>query len=222
MLAAAPLMLAQEGALEFRKRMLEGDVGVLSTLRLEESTTFSQVLKTLETVPALAILKLCNKELGDFVMDSLQQQSEDLDYVQEVLDAASHSALSPTKHAVLAGFCRRRSHGRFKKKGGSVAMERLKFLHLASPKDQYAGSRMKEDSRSKSTALNDLCHYFQRKVGCKKGDLCYYKHCCIICQFKSHGAFDCRDRGQRSVPPKGRNMCKSKDKNKRYLEDIQG
>ena len=98
-------------------------------------------------------------------MDSLLQQSEDLDYVQEVLYAASDSALSPTKHAVLAGFCRRRNNGSFKKNGESVAMARLRFLHLTSPKDQYAGSTMKKDPRSKSSALKGLCQHFQRSVG---------------------------------------------------------
>ena len=215
MLAAAPLMLAQEGALEFRKRMLEGDASILSTLKLEESTTFSQVLKKLATVPALAILRLCNKDLGDFVMESLLQHGEDLDYVQEVLDVASHSALTPTMHAVLAGFGRRRTYGRFKNNGGSVAMDRLKFSYLASPKDQFEESRMKINPRSKSRALKGLCLHFQRSGGCRKADFCYFEHCCVICGAKSHGAYDCRDRGQIFRTPKDKDMSKSRNKDKR-------
>ena len=58
MLAAAPLMVAQLGALEFRKRMLKGDFSILSTIRLEDSMTISEVLKKLRAVSPLAILKL--------------------------------------------------------------------------------------------------------------------------------------------------------------------
>ena len=215
MLAAAPLMLAQEGALEFRKRMLQGDASILSTIRLEETTTFSQVLKKLEAVPALAILKLCNKELGDFLMQSLRQQAEDLDYVQEVLDAVSNSALTPTMHAVLAGFRQRRTYGRFKNDGGSVAIDRLKFSHLASPEDHYGGSTVKRNSRTNYGASKELCRQFQRRGGCSKGAVCYFKHCCRKCGAKSHGASNCRDRGQIFEPPKNRDMSKSRDNNKR-------
>ena len=71
MLAAAPLMMAQLGAQDLRKRMLEGDSSILSGLRLEDKMTVGQVLSKLKAVPPLTILKLCNKEVGDFVTENL-------------------------------------------------------------------------------------------------------------------------------------------------------
>ena len=115
MLAGAPLMVAQLGALELRKKMLEGDTQILHRLNLTTPTTVLQVLKWLQKAPPLAILKLCNSETANFLMNNLLQHSDDLDFVQDVLNAvASHSEINPTMQAVLAGFNRRRNLGRFK------------------------------------------------------------------------------------------------------------
>ena len=195
LLAAAPLMVAQQGALELRKIMIEGDRSILSGLQLEEKTTVGQVLNKLKTLPPLAILKLCNKEVGDLVKENLLQHSDDLDFVQDVLDlVGSHSALTPTLHAVLAGFTRRKNYGRFKHGKISIAMDRIKFSHLASSSDNNDG--MSRNHVNKSRENKGLCHHFQRRTGCREVDVCLFVHKCIICGSKSHGAHACKDRLQ--------------------------
>ena len=204
MLAAAPLMMAQQGALNLRKRMLEGDSSILSGLRLEDKMTVAQLLSKLKTVPPLTILKLCNKEVGDFVMDNLLQHSDDLDFIQDVLDLLGlHSALTPTLHTVLAGFSRRKTHGLFKYGQMSIAMDRLRYERLASPNDKDNRNVIKIKERSKSGKLKDLCHHFQRRTGCRDVDRCRFEHSCVICGNKSHGAIGCDERMQGSAPHKG-------------------
>ena len=201
MLAGAPLMVAQLGALEFRKRMLKGDAGILSSLRMGDTMTISQVLKKLGALPPLTLLKLCNKELGDFVMDSLIQHSDDLDFVQDVLNTtASHSSLTPTMHAVIAGFTRRRNYGRFKHNQQSVALDRVRFAHLASPKDNDDTNIVKRNRRIMGGDSKIVCKFFQRRRGCSKA-FCPFVHKCNICQAISHGGFNCTDRLQGNARP---------------------
>ena len=197
MLVAAPLMVAQEGALNLRKRLLQGDTHLLSALRSEESASFSKVLKKVEAVPPLALLRLCNKKLGDYVMDSLSQHSDDLDFVQEVLDAVgSESPLSPTMHGVLAGLSRRRNYGRFKHGHQSIGMDILRFSHLARPNDKDSRNKVKKNAGNINRVSKGVCQFFQRQRGCRKQDACQYDHRCIICDGKSHGAWACRERMQ--------------------------
>ena len=205
MLAAAPLMMAQQGALDLRKIMMGGDTSILSELQLEERTTVAEVLDKLKAVPPLAILKLCNKDVGDLVEEYLLQHADDLDFVQDVLDlVGSHSALTPTLHAVLAGFGRRKNHGRFKHGQISIAMDRLRFSHLASPNDKDDGNVMKTKYRSKVGMPKRICHYFQKRSSCRTGDVCVFNHKCIICGSRSHGAYDCKDRSVVSGALNGR------------------
>ena len=216
MLAAAPLMVAQLGALEFGKRMLKGDERMLSTIRLEEKMTVSQVLKKLEALPPLTVLKLCNMELGEFVFDSLLQHLDDLDFVQDVLDTVAHPALTPTMHAVLAGFSRRRNYGRFKHNQRSIAMDRVGFIHIVSPTDNDGGIKMNTDRQSKGGESKRVCPYFQRPAGCRNVDACFFEHKCIICNGKSHGAVNCKDRLQRSARAKNGRKSAPSEKDKRY------
>jgi hypothetical protein len=205
MLAAAPLMMAQQGALDLRKKMLEGDSSILSGLRMEDKMSVAQLLSKLKTVPPLAILKLCNKEVGDFVMDNLLQHSDDLDFVQDVLDLLGvHSALTPTLHAVLAGFSRRKAHGRFKYGQMSIAMDRSRYEGLTSPNDMDNRNVIKRKKRCERGKIRDLCHHFQRRSGCRDVKRCQFEHSCTISGNKSHGAYDCNDRRQGSAPRKGR------------------
>ena len=177
--------------------------------------TVGQVLSKLKAVPPLTILKLCNKEVGDFVTENLLQHSNDLDYVQDVLDLLGHSALTPTLQTVLAGFSRRKNHGRFKYGQMSIAMERIRYARLASPNDTDDRNVMKRKEQSKSGKFKGLCHHFQRRWGCREADGCKFEHSCIICGNKSHGAFDCNDPMQRSVPPKGKRKDAFSDDDKR-------
>ena len=63
-------------------------------------------------MPPLDILKLCNNEMRAFVIENLLQHSDDLDYIQDVLNVVGwYPDLTPTLHTVLAGFNRRRISG---------------------------------------------------------------------------------------------------------------
>ena len=216
MLAAAPLMIAQQGALKLRKIMMEGDTSILTDLRLDETTTVAQVFDKLKALPPLAILKLCNKEVGDLVKECLLQQSDDLDFVQDVLDlVGSDSALTPTLHAVLAGFARRNNHRRFKHGQTSIAMDRLRFTHLASPNDKDEPNIRNINYRNKRGISKAICHHFQKRTGCRKLYVCVFEHKCIICESKSHGAFSCKDRSQESAGFNGGHKKRFREKRKR-------
>ena len=216
LLAAAPLMVAQQGALDLRKIMMEGDTSILSGLQLEERSTAAEVLKKLEAVPPLAILNLCNKEVAELVKESLLQHSDDLDFVQDVLDlVGSNSALTPTLHAVLAAFNRRKNHARFKHGEISIAMDRMRFSHLASSSDKNDGE--KRNYRNKSRVPKVMCNHFQSRKGCRKKDACLFEHKCIICGSKSHGAYSCKDRSQGSASLKGRRKNGLSEKHKRAI-----
>ena len=92
-------------------------------------------------------------------MENLVQYSEDLDYTQDVLNAAgSYSQLTPTLHAVLAGFNRRRISGSFKHGHQSIIMDRLRFSHLASANDNDHGNRHRVKQRTRSVDSRP-CHY---------------------------------------------------------------
>ena len=205
MLVGGPLMVAQRGAQKLRKIMLKGDSRVLETMKLAEPTTLARVLKQLENVPPLALLKLCNKEVGNSVTANLLQHSDDLDFIQEVLNAVgSHSQLTPTLHAVLAGFNRRRNLGSFKHAQQSFAMDRLRFSHLGSANDNDHSNSHKVKQRVRSAGLRVICQYFQKNKGCRNVQGCRYQHNCIICGAKSHGASGCKVRKRREDSSRGR------------------
>ena len=190
MLVGAPLMVAQKGAQTLRKKLMEGDSQILQNLQMDTPTTLAQVLKQLQSVPPLTLLNLCNKEKGEFVIENLLQHSEDLDYVQDVLNiVGSHSELTPTLHAVLAGFNRRRTSGRFKQGHQSIVMDRLRFSHLASSNDDYGDSRPRRKKRTRF--VSRACFYFQKREGCNNPKTCKFKHKCNICWSQSHGAAFC-------------------------------
>ena len=195
MLVGAPLFQAQRGAHELRKIMLAGDPSVLETVNLDTPTTLAQVLKQLQRVPPLALLKLFNKQVGDFVLANLIQHSDDLDFIQDVLNlVGSCSELTPILHAVLAGFNRRKNYGSYKHGQQSISMDRLRFSHLASANDYDYDNTQKVNNRRRRVVSNQLCQFYQRSVGCRNLRGCTYQHKCIICGSRSHGAFACKVR----------------------------
>ena len=66
MLAGAPLLVAQLSELEFRRRMLNGNADALRNIRLGTQLTAGEFLKILGTLPPLALLRLCNRDFGDY------------------------------------------------------------------------------------------------------------------------------------------------------------
>ena len=193
LLASAPLMVAQLGALEFRKKMMTGNLDILRKLRLNAPSTVGELLQQLADVPPLALLKLFNKDAGDFIMNNMIQHSGDLDYVQDVLTTvAEHPQLNPSKFAVLEGFNRRRNFGRFKLGHHSIDLDRLRFSHTATPDDNDSlVPNSSGDYRANSRISSALCHFFQRRMGCKTPVRCRFTHKCVICGSRYHGASEC-------------------------------
>ena len=58
-------MVAQLGALELRKRLLQGDADALQYLRLGSQITVMQMLKIMSKLPPISVLQLCNQQFGD-------------------------------------------------------------------------------------------------------------------------------------------------------------
>ena len=87
MLIGAPLLVAQLNAMELRKRMMSGNTDALQQTRLGATMTVAQMLKIFSEAPPLAVLMLVNKKFGSWVSNNLLQQSNDLDFVQNVITA---------------------------------------------------------------------------------------------------------------------------------------
>ena len=78
LLAGSPLLVAQVGAMEFRKKMMVGDPSALQDLRLGSQVTVAEFLKRLGKSPTIAVLQLCNQQGGDWESEHLLQQSDTL------------------------------------------------------------------------------------------------------------------------------------------------
>ena len=101
MFAGAPLMLTQFAAQELRCKMLEGDRTILQGIRLNTQGTAAQFLKALGKAPPIDVLRLCNKTTGNFIGESLLQQADDLDFIQNVLSATgTYNDLNPLLNAL--------------------------------------------------------------------------------------------------------------------------
>ena len=135
-LAGAPLLVAQLSEMEFRKKLLEGDITPLQNLRMGTYTTVAEVIKDFSKIPPLSLLQIFNPEIAKYVTEHLLQHSNDLDFVQDVLKAAGASKeLNPILSSVVAGFARRRRQGRFKYGQLNIHFDRLRFADTATEKD---------------------------------------------------------------------------------------
>ena len=135
-LAAAPLLVAQLRALEFRNKLIQGGSKILRSLRLGTMGTMAELLKNLSRAPALSVLQLCFGDRNADFADQLLQHADNLDFVQDVLSATGNSAeLNPILNGVLAGFNRRRRYRRFKYGHHSLDIDRLRFASTKSAND---------------------------------------------------------------------------------------
>ena len=201
-LAGAPILVAQLGALEFRKRMLQGNSSILRTLRMGTFRTVADLLKDLGQIPPLELLRLCYKGRGFDFGESLLRHADDLDFVQEILSATGNSSeLNSILNGVLAGFNRRRRHHRFKYAHQNLAIDRLRFADTTSPLDSdfqasdiktnaKSGESNKVKSKGEKAQFVSLCIFFQRSGDCRSRN-CRFSHKCAICSKPGHGATDC-------------------------------
>ena len=130
----------------------------------------------------------------------LLQHSDDLHFVQDVLKATGRSKeLNPIMNSVLAGFGRRRRHGRFKCGQLNMHFDQLRFADTKTPKDddqkvKDRGEKTPQKTSSFSNSLS-ICRYFQQRQGCRFGSRdCRFAHRCSICNMTGHGAITCYTR----------------------------
>ena len=203
MLAGAPLLVAQLGALEFRKSMLSGNSEVLRTLRLGTRLSAAEFIKKLSQAPPLAVLRLLYDQKNYDFTEQLLQQADDLDYVQDVLTTTGNSLqLNPVLNGVLAGFNRRRRQNRFKYGNSTLEFDRLRFAGTASKADgdlcatDVGGAKEKKEGKRNTEGVKDsstsgaICRFYQKTAGCRRTK-CNYVHKCIICNRTGHGAINC-------------------------------
>ena len=204
LLAGAPLMVAQIEALEMRRKMITGDTDVLRGMQLGTTATVGDVIKQLGKAPPLAILQLCNKDVGKFLKESMIRQLENLDFIQDMLSVGTHPELNPAKFTLLEGFNRHRNLGRFKFGHQSIDVDRLRFAHTASTNDhdRFAGNTGRTSTRSSTTRSTAVCQYYQRRIGCINTTGSRFVHKSIICGNRSHGAAECESRRANDRAPR--------------------
>ena len=130
MLAGAPLLVAQLGALELRKWLMTGKSEVLKDLKLGTVMSIAAILKKFSQLPPITLLQLCYGGQEFKIADHLLQHSEDLDFVQDTLTATGNWAqLNPVMNSVLAGFNRRRRFNRFKYGNRTLDFDRIHFAY---------------------------------------------------------------------------------------------
>ena len=105
--------------------------------------------------------------------------------------------LNPILNGVLAGFNRRKRHGRFKWGNQTLEFDRMRFAETVSEMDSdfkatdIHKKKISKNARMvKGTNSGAICRYFQREGGCRRQP-CIYTHKCIVCERPSHGAVNC-------------------------------
>ena len=126
------------------------------------------------------------------------QHADDLDFTQDIVTATGKSMqLNPILNGVLAGFNRRKRHGRFKWGNQTLEFDRMRFAETVSEMDSdFKATDIHKKKISKNAKLvkgansGAICRYFQREGGCRRQP-CIYTHKCIVCERPSHGAVNC-------------------------------
>ena len=132
-LAGAHPLVAQLGALEFRKWLITGDAQVIPSIRLGQQMFAAELLKQMGQASPIAVLQLCFGTEKKFnVLESMLQHANDLHFTQDVLSAAGDALeVNPTLNGVLEGFNRRRRYKRFKFGHHTLELDGLIFAHTS-------------------------------------------------------------------------------------------
>ena len=174
---------------------MTGDNNAVRGIHLGSQMTVAELLKVLGKLPPLALISLCNKELGNYVKEHLLQHGADLDFVQDVLSATGGNLeLNPILNSVLAGFSRRKTYGRFKCGQLNLDFDRLRYANTITPKDSDLHAKevtQNKQSDAVSSPGKGVCKFFQQTAGCRFGITCKFVHRCVICDSTDHGAVVC-------------------------------
>ena len=185
--------------------MLRGEDTALRTLRMGTQSTVCELIKKFGKMAPLTVLQICYGRRNFDFAEKLLQHAEDLDFVQDTLTATGGSqSLNPIFNGVLAGFNRRRRHGRFKFGHYNLEIDRLRYATTATARDSDLSAtdvtkdnpKQTESIGKKQYSAKDPCWFFQRTAGCRRNP-CPFTHKCMICNKPGHGAIDCRSRRNR-------------------------
>ena len=202
-LAGAPLLVAQIGEQEFRKKLLAGDNTPLQSIRGDTWTTVAELMKIFGKIPPMSLLQICNPEFSKWMTEHLVQHANDLDFVQDILSAVGKTKeLNPILNSVLAGFGRRKRHGRFKCSQYNLPFDQLRFATTATPEDSdLMVTELKSKTSQRSNSGPIVCSYFQKREGCRfSSTVCRFTHRCVICNKQNHGAYTCTSRNRQAEP----------------------
>ena len=133
------------------------------------------------------------------------RQSENLDFIQDMLTVGTQPELNPAKFTQLQGFNRHRNLGRFKFGHQAIDVERLRFAHTAPTNNhnRFTGRTGRTSTKSHTTRSTAVYQYYQRRIGCINTTECRFLLMCIICGIRFHGAAECEshranDKGSRT------------------------
>ena len=218
------LFAAQLGAQKLRSLMTKGDRTILENMRPSSYGTAAQFMKALGKAPLLQILELVDKARMKEVFDSLQQHTDDLDYLQSLITAASRDpAVNPSMNALNDAFKRRRFTGSFQSEGRSVELDTLVHMSTKGEQDDEDHDNKKRSAGIKETRGTDsssACYAFQ--LGHCDRTLCRYQHICLLCSSSSHGANECelndRNQSQKSSGSSSKQVIKKRGAKKRKKE----
>ena len=115
-------------------------------------------------------------------------------------------------NAVVDALKRRRFKGRLKSQGESVELDTL--LHKGTKGDKDEDAEFQEKYVGSQTAANKRKCYAFQKDECEYPD-CRYRHVCVVCDSKSHGAITCNQ----NKNSKNRAAKKTKPPHPRYRRD---
>ena len=100
--------------------------------------------------------------------------------------------------AVHDAYSRRRLSGRFKNSGQNIELDTLLHQEAKGLGDDDAVAQRTEQRKVTNEGPGPPCYSYQN--GRCTFYKCKYRHVCIFCQSKNHGAINCNKKGHKDVP----------------------
>ena len=220
MFFGAVLFAGQLGAQQLCSLMTKGDKTILENMRPDYYGSAAQFKKALAKAPLLQIVEHVDKARAKEIIDSLQQHTNDLDYLQSLITSASSDPpINPSMNALTDAFKRRRFTGSFQSEARSIELDTLVHMATKGEEDDEDREQKEDSTRGKATRITDHtspCYAFQH-ANCDRTQ-CRYQHVCMLCSSSSHGAKDCKSNEHKSSGSSSKGGAKKRGAKKRKKE----